>query len=130
MEEKVINFLSGFAILSMAVWLGILVKYPQIHTAQLVPSGEVISGESVLSMLRDNSTLLAINRQEEELRKHQIRLELPSSVKHKDISLSDNYMTREITISIPGVGDTYFYDYPMVGRTGGISDMRYEVNDC
>ena len=134
MEEKVVAFLSSFSMLLMGICLIVLMRFPNFHATALAlseqagQSGRSVSG-SVLSMLKDDSSLLKTSQDYIELQQHQIRLEIPTSVDMDQISVSEKYMSKEILLSIPGVGDTYFYDYPMIGKTEGISDMRYEVYD-
>ena len=131
MEKKVVGFLSGFSMLWMLVCILVLCRNPNFHERALSLSDEDtwINGGSVLSMLRDDSQLVSITNEPAYDEAHQLRLEIPSSVDLDDITMEKSYMAKEIILSLPGVGDTYFYDYPMIGKTDGISDMRYEVHD-
>ncbi|MBQ9632343.1 MAG: N-acetylmuramoyl-L-alanine amidase [Lachnospiraceae bacterium] len=131
MEEKVSTFLSCASMVLMGLCLIVLTRFPNIHEASLALSERIDQegGMSVLFMLRDESQLLDMGEEYAELKEHQIRMEIPTSVDPDEIKIDKAYMTKEIMLSIPGVTDTYFYDYPMIGSTDGISDMYYEVHD-
>lgn len=131
MEKKVVIFLSFVSIAAMCACTAVLILFPGLHLASLAlqeREGED-SGRSVLAMLRDDSQLLQMSEDYMELQQHQLRLELPGSVDTDDISITNDYMNHEISLAIPGIGNTYFYDYPMVGTSDNIEDLRYDVDD-
>lgn len=131
MEQKIVTSVSATIIILMAACITILAVFPRFHELSLALQEQ--SGKdgsySVLSMLRDDSQLLQLTEDYMEAQKHQLRLELPNTVSFDDIKITGNCMTREISLSIPGIGNTYFYDYPMIGTSDGINDLRYDVED-
>lgn len=128
MESKVVIFLSSLSMGMMAICLIVLVRIPGLHTAsQALMENGLVNRQSVLFMLRDNSQLLQITDDDENLQKHQLRLEIPSSVKMSDIKISQDYVNRQMSIRIPGIGETYFFDYPMIGVSDGIRDVQFGV---
>ena len=131
MEKKVVIFLSFCSMAVMCLCITVLLKYPGLHLASLALQERTAEGNglSVLSLLKDNSQLLQMSEDYAELQEHQLRLELPGSVKKEDITITNNYMSHEISLAIPGIGKTYFYDFPMVGNSDNIEDLRYDVDD-
>ena len=131
MEKRVVIFLSFCSMAVMCLCITVLLKYPGLHLASLALQERTAEGNglSVLSLLKDNSQLLQMSEDYAELQEHQLRLELPGSVKKEDITITNNYMSHEISLAIPGIGKTYFYDFPMVGNSDNIEDLRYDVDD-
>lgn len=131
MEQKVVKFLSLLAIGMMGLCIAVLVAFPRFHESSLALRERIgeDTGISVLSLLKDNSQLLTLTDDYTMLREHQLRLGLPGEVGLEDIEMTSNYMAHEISLSIPGIGSTYFYDYPMIGTSDGIEDLRYDVDD-
>ena len=131
MEQKVVAFLSFFSLAMMGLCMAVLMAFPRLHDASLALQEQVGDdrGRSVLSMLRDDSQILQLTEDYTTAQKHQLRLGLPNNVSIDDIVVYENYMAHEISLSIPGIGNTYFYDYPMIGNSDGIVDLRYDVDD-
>ncbi len=128
MESKVVVFLSGFSMMLMSICLIVLIWLPGLHTAsKALMDNMMVDRRSVLSMLRDDSQLLQISEEEDRLRGHQIRLKVPSSVKMSEVKLSQDYINRQVSLMIPGIGKTYFYDYPMIGNSDGVRDVQFGV---
>ncbi len=131
MEQKVVSRLSILAIGMMGLCIAILLTFPRLHEASLALQERIgeDQGVSVLSLLKDNSQLLSLSDDYARIKEHQLRLGLPGGVGLEDISMTGDPMAHEISFTIPGIGNTYFYDYPMIGNSDGIEDLRFDVDD-
>lgn len=131
LEDKIARTITIFISVLMLGTVIVLAAVPGIHkqaVAMGVQSG-YSTGVSVLDMLRDNSIMLQTSEDYAEQMNHQMRLEIPSTTDIDEIKVKSDYMARSITITIPGIGNTYFYDYPMIGTQDGIMDLWYDVSD-
>lgn len=130
-EDRVVTTITIFSSILMIGMLVVLMSIPGLHmtSVEMAEQTGYASGVSVLSMLRDDSMLLQTSDEYAEQRNHQLRFEIPSTTDMDDISVETDYMTRCTTIDIPGIGNTYFYDYPMIGVADGILDLWYDVAD-
>lgn len=57
--------------------------------------------------------------------KQQLRLELPKQLTKDDVTIKNDYVTRKISIRIPGAGSDYPTHYPMIGRSDHIEELGY-----
>ncbi|MCI8992616.1 MAG: N-acetylmuramoyl-L-alanine amidase [Eubacterium sp.] len=56
----------------------------------------------------------------------QLRLQLPRGVDLEDLSIDNDYVGQCLTVSIPTKDEDYFYNYPMIGKSGHIVDLNLE----
>lgn len=133
MEKQAVSILTMAVVLASFLGTVILGGVPGLHDyslhLQTIYDRASERGVSVLSLLRDDSSLFEVSGEYAGLKEHQLRLELPSNVDAASITSSCDYMNRTISITVPGIGEKYFYDYPMVGKVDHIVDLLYEVRD-
>ncbi len=54
-----------------------------------------------------------------------LRLKLPFGVSGDDVKVSSDVLTQTVTVSIPFAGETYLYDYPMLGRSEILEELAF-----
>ena len=59
----------------------------------------------------------------------QIRLQLPLGVEEKDLTVTENYVTRTVDIRIPYAGEDYLYEYPILGSDKYIESLTYDYDN-
>lgn len=131
MERKVLQCATGILmVLTIAVSF-VLLNYPDLHVYALQKSVEYTarrkSGYSVLDLMRDETEILQGTAQDARLQK-QLRLELPEGVSADDVHIQNEYVYRTIAIELPHMDESYFYDYPMIGRSDHITDITFETD--
>ncbi len=87
------------------------------------------NGQSVLSLLRDDSQMFEAAERDDLLAEHQLRLELPANVPASALKVSSDYMEKTHVVTIPNINDMYFYDYPMVGTPDHIMDLYFDQGE-
>lgn len=114
--------------LAVTIYLFILYRYPGFRVTEIARREAYeqndISGRSVLELLHPTDPYVVLADENGELI-HHIRLEVPPEVRTRDIRYESDYRTRKVTITIPGIGAEYFYDYPMIGVSDNIVDLTY-----
>ena len=55
-----------------------------------------------------------------------LRLELPLGVTGNDLEVAGDYLTQTVTVSIPYAGESYLYDYPMLGQNDIMESIDFE----
>ncbi|MBO6214361.1 MAG: N-acetylmuramoyl-L-alanine amidase [Lachnospiraceae bacterium] len=128
MEKRVFWGISLICAAAMVVYLGLLLELPGFMITaierQAVLEQGVVSNRSVLALLHPTDPYVVLaDPNTGEL--HHIRLELPPEVRSRDIIYEDDYHTRHVTITIPGIGESYFADHPMIGISDNIVDLTY-----
>ncbi len=119
-EKRLIYTLTGI----MIVVTLLFVSFPDIHRVSLSTDISGSDTYSVMDLLRPREDLYqADNNLYEE--SHQIRLTLPRDVDARNITYTEDVLSRRIELSIPGVSKSYFYDYPMVGSSDGIRELTF-----
>ena len=130
MERRVVTLMTFFvmaaAVLGTMVLGGLRTLHPFALRFESVSDVAMDTGMSVLSLLRDNSQMFDVAQQENILKNHQLRLELPADVTASSVEYTQDYMSRTIRIMIPGIGSSYFYDFPMVGSSDHILDVFFD----
>lgn len=53
----------------------------------------------------------------------QLCIELPEGMKMEDVLVENDYVKQLITVQIPEVGDDYFVEHPLLGRSNHINDL-------
>lgn len=136
MEKRADMILSSMVALAAALGLLLLCGTPKLHEFALryeaVKDANIeqgVWGISVLSLLRDDSQMLELSENNDMLAAHQLRLELPASVEAASLSYASDPMARTFTITIPGISATYFYDFPMVGKSDHIVDLFFDYRE-
>lgn len=130
MERKVLRTVTAMmAALTITVCF-VLLNYPDLHVYALQKNVEYsakrTAGYSVLDLMRDETEILKGNAQDERLQK-QLRLELPEGVAYDDVEIENHYIYQTITIRLPHIDESYFYDYPMIGSCDHITDITFET---
>lgn len=69
-----------------------------------------------------------LNEEEKVSFTQQLRLQLPRGVEMDDLTIDNDYVEQCLSISIPTEDEDYFYNYPMVGKSGHIIDLNLEAN--
>ena len=113
----------------------LLIHFPNFHgTALAIRENETLSGgrQSVIDMLLSSQeeeieeSVEEVEVVEDELRGHQIRLKLPTHVTSQAVSIEQDFVYKTVTITIDGIGSSYFDDYPMIGKSNNIAEVTYE----
>ncbi len=128
LENKIIVAITAVIMVITITVCFLLLYFPNLHNAAITLSDTNYRGSeqvSVLQLLRDESRYKDINMQGVDLKEHQLRLALPDNVNRNDISFSTSYVDRTLEITIKGIDDSYFYDYPMIGASNNIQDIVY-----
>lgn len=128
MLNRLMKILSVTMVAIAMVLSGILLGYPDLH-AQALEAAQMSkeTGESVLSLMRDDSEIVSATVKD--TMQGQLRIELPDTVDAEDVDIENDYMDRTMRISIQGIDQSYFYDYPMVGTAEHISDIYFDCID-
>ena len=106
----------------------LLIHVPNMHIIALKVRDSKLTGGrvSVMEMLRESEEQLheddAATR-ENVLQGHQIRLTLPQNVTSASVSIDNDYLSKNIAITINGIGKDYFSKYPMRGKADNIVDV-------
>lgn len=124
--EKKLLIISNIIICFFCVgFIVIFTKYPGIHEAAMNIYKNRLSafGEnySALSLLKDGVDLYGGELTDG----HSIRLELPSGTPASKVKISNDYMNKTVSISIPGADAMYLNDFPILGKSNRISDITY-----
>lgn len=85
--------------------------------------------QSVLDILKESEEVINEESSKEVrdlLKGHQIRLKLPANVTSASVNVENDFVNREVAISIKGIGKKYFDDSPMVGNSDHIVDVTYD----
>lgn len=132
MEKRVVRYaLAGLLFLTVLVSF-VLLNSKDIHLyalqKQVEFSAKAKMGYSVLDLMRDETDILKKAGDEAELKK-QLRLELPENISVGQVKVKNLSISQTIEIRIPNIGDSYFYDYPMIGSSDHITDITFDVED-
>ncbi|MCR5000092.1 MAG: N-acetylmuramoyl-L-alanine amidase [Lachnospiraceae bacterium] len=131
MERKIINSITMASVVLTILCGVVLYLCPNLHTSameqQVAMTNGVSMGESVLGLIRANTEMTQQSplEAEEHPVMHHLRMQIPDNVNIQHISFINNYLYNTILIKVPGLGNTYFYDYPMIGSCNHIVDMTY-----
>ncbi len=110
----------------------VLLNFPDLHVyalqRQLETAGRGREGRSVLDLMRRETEILMGSETEPALKK-QLRLELPKDVEENEVEIRGLYVDQTVEIVIPRMDDSYFYDYPMIGSSDHITDVKYDLED-
>ncbi len=130
MERRVIR---GAAVMLLALTIAVnfvLLNYSDLHVFALQKRVEytarVKSGYSVLDLMREETDILKGNGGVSDNQK-QLRIELPKNVSAEQVKIQNQYVYQTIKVEIPHIGNSYFYDYPMIGSSDYITDITFEV---
>ena len=131
MERKIINTITFVSVLFTALCVIILYFFPNLHASAMeqreaMENGDSV-GESVLGLIRANTEMTQQSPLEngEVPVTHHLRMQIPDNVNVNQITFTNNYLYYTVEILVPGLGTTYFYDYPMIGSCDHIVDMTY-----
>ena len=131
MERKIINGITIVSVLFTLLCSVILYLCPNLHASameqqQAMDNGDSV-GESVLGLIRANTKKSQQSAMEdgEAPVEHHLRMEIPDNVNVKQITVENRYLYYTVQILVPGLGTTYFYDYPMTGSCDHIVDLTY-----
>ncbi len=133
MEKRAVTLFT--MLLTLAVLSGVVVLYMVEDLHKVAQQFGVVSdttaehGQSVLSLLRDDSQMFEPAVQNDMLRNHQLRLELPANVAASSVAFETDYMNRTCMVTIPNINSMYFYDYPMVGTPDHIEDLYFDQGE-
>ena len=119
--EKRLIFALSFVMCAVVVFL---TAVPDVHRMSLATEAMGVVNYSVMDLIRSGEELYTVDTNPSE-ESHQLRLTLPRDVNGKDITYTEDVMSKCIKISIPGVSSSYLYDYPMVGSSDGIREFTF-----
>lgn len=129
MERKLLILCVLFLFSLAIVCVGVFYLFPDAHQqALLYRQNHMLPGEeneSVISLIRDDTFLL----DPREANGHNLRIEIPGDVAMEDIDVQNDIMHHRTTLVIPGLNDTYFTDFPMVGSSNRISEITFVVKE-
>lgn len=132
MEQRLMGVATAVVLAITIIVCFLLMYTPNIHgMAEAFRDNHMEYGgrESVFELLKESEESLMEDSSPETvdiLKGHQIRLKLPSNVTSASVSIESDYVNRIASISIKGIGKTYFSDYPMVGNSDHIVDVTYD----
>jgi len=131
MERKIIHSITAVSVLFTLLCAVVLYFCPNLHASaieqQVAMANGDSMGESVLGLIRANtekSQQLPLESGDAPT-SHHLRMEIPDNVNVKQITFKNNYLYYKVQIMVPGLGTTYFYDYPMTGSCDHIVDLTY-----
>ncbi len=138
MEERILKKAAIFVfIVSLAV-CGTIFYFPRLNTASEEFLTAVKEYQTKTKAEQLNMTGLEIMEYNNEQAREeaedalsfpgQIRLQLPLGVEGKDLTVTENYVTRTVDIRIPYAGEDYFYEYPILGSGKNIESLTYEFH--
>jgi N-acetylmuramoyl-L-alanine amidase len=111
----------------------LLLGVPELHTYALQRQAASASAsqnqQTILDLMLKQTNRLTSAEQGTILKK-QLRLELPNQVKGEDVTITNDYLNQMVEIIIPGTGQSYFYDYPLIGRSDHIVNITYDVEQA
>lgn len=129
-EKKIVKAVTMTLALLCVIVCGVLLGVPDFHVwaqkKQLQYTTQVQQGESVLALMKAE-TAVVTEGNEEHTMKGQLRLELPPGVSQKDVTIDEDVVSATVRIYIPDIRESYFYDYPMIGSSDHIEDIKYDV---
>ena len=135
MEQKFMCFVTA-VILSLTIFICFLLCYtPNMHSIAVAihDSFESYQGrQSVMDAIMAANTAEDEEAEEEiedELRGHQIRLQLPKDVTEDDITIACDAVGHVNSITVDGIGKDYFNTPPIRCNLDHIVDMEYFSND-
>lgn len=136
MEERILKKTSLFILLISLAVCGTISYFPRLKTSSEEFLTKVKEYQTKTKAERLNMTGLEIMEyNNEQVRKEskealdfpgQIRLQIPLGVTGSDLTVSEDYVTRTVSIRIPYAGEDYFYEYPIVGSGDGMESLTYE----
>lgn len=128
MEKKMIRGVMVLLLILTVAVFAVFLKYPGLHVYALNRQRTLESREqteqSVLELMRYGTEVLTRGSGEDILKK-QLRLELPREVSPDEVTITNDYLSCQVEIVIPGINEAYFYDYPMIGRSDHIENITY-----
>ena len=125
MEYRIIKILSIVITLTAVIGLVILVAVPGLHSYALSQKQEEKRRQSVLSLMQNSKNLTI---QENSKMQGQIRLTLPKGMKQEDMIVQADPVECGLSITIPGISEYYFYDYPMVGSAQHVENLYFDTD--
>ncbi len=125
MEYRIIKILSIVITLTAAIGLVILVAVPGLHSYALSQKQEEKRRQSVLSLMQNSKNLTI---QEDSKMQGQIRLTLPKGMKQEDMIVQADPVECGLSITIPGISEYYFYDYPIVGSAQHVENLYFDTD--
>ena len=139
MEEKILKRTAVFIMtLSVVFCLGVF-HFPRLRTVSEELIASIKERRTKTEAERLDMTeleLMAYNNKqaEEETGKKpsftgQIRLELPRGVLGSDLKINSDYLRQKIEIRIPYAGESYLYEYPMLGSGENVESLTYQKQE-
>ncbi len=131
MEEKILKKTAVFIfVLSAAVCFAVP-WFPHLRTAHENMIEDYREYRTKTKAERLNMTGLELmkynNEQAEGVSfESQIRMELPFGVAGSDLQIEEDLMLQTADIRIPFAGESYFYEYPVLGSADYIDSLTYE----
>lgn len=131
MEKKIIRGTTiMLTVLTIAVCF-VLLNYPDLHVfaqqKRLETATRAKPGYSVLDLMRDETAIIKANSGAPNMRK-QLRLEVPKQLSADDVSIRNQYIYQTVEVEIPNIDNSYFYEYPMIGSSDHITDIKFEAD--
>ncbi len=138
MEEKILKKTAVFVLVIAIAACGTISYFPRLKTAseefltamkeyQTKTKAEQLNMTG-LEIMEYNNEQVKKETKEEPSFSGQIRLQLPLGVSGKDLSVTEDYLTRTVDIRIPYAGEDYFFEYPILGKADGIESLNYEFH--
>lgn len=131
MERRIIHSITLVSVLFTALCVVVLYFCPNLHASAIEQQAAMANGnsvgESVLGLIRANTEKSQQSPLEdgEVPVTHHLRMQIPDNVNVSQITFKNNYLYDTIQILVPGLGTSYFYDYPMIGSCDHIVDLTY-----
>lgn len=131
MERKIVGIFSLILAAISVLLIGLFLGISDIHYKSEVLAKEINESREYKQSLKDRMQDEIANY--EELKsfadKGQIRIAIPKGVKETDIKLNEDIMNREYRVIVPGIGDEYFDENPIMGSVSRIDDFYAYEDD-
>ncbi len=104
------------------------IDYLELVTKQML-SATVDSEEELLA---EDDDVLSTPHGEETTRlpfDSQLRIEMPPGVDFGQCIINNDYVNKIITVDIPGAGEAYLAEYPMLGETDHIKKLDFDYQE-
>ncbi len=123
MDEKVLKGITFLLTGVTIVMCALLYYFPHVHE-QLVlaaQSREISQAQVLYGDEQDPEEIV----EEADMNNAQLKIELPKGIAFSDITIENNYLTKDILIHIPKDVDDYFAQYSVKGSCDHIAKIAY-----
>lgn len=129
MKNKVIKSIIRLFCVIMVIAGAIYLIRPAVITFIEEEQAKQAAWEAYLEKGAKLNTLVLDEVTEEISVKKQISMKLPDGITPEEIQISNDYLTRTVSIKLPHVEERYFKEQPLAGRSDNITQLSYASNE-